>query len=133
MDDPSRLVRSEIHEVERKETAVAFWIRATTWFAASGIEHIHRVLTDNGSCYRSRAFRDAWPPPEPATNGPSPIELKPTTEWNRLTAHSQRDMPTHGSTTTKRGTAYRDFLRSCHHHCGHTTQPHNCQPCSWSG
>ena len=26
------------------------------WFAAHGITHIHRVVTDNGSCYRSGDF-----------------------------------------------------------------------------
>lgn len=26
------------------------------WFAAHGITHLHRVVTDNGSCYRAREF-----------------------------------------------------------------------------
>ena len=29
-----------------------FWGRAAAWFAAQGIT-VERVLTDNGSCYRS--------------------------------------------------------------------------------
>lgn len=29
---------------------------ATIWFAAHGITHIHRVITDNGACYRSSDF-----------------------------------------------------------------------------
>ncbi len=32
-------------------TAAGFWARAVEFFAAHGIEEIHRVLTDNGSCY----------------------------------------------------------------------------------
>lgn len=59
---------------ETKHTAAAFWTRAAVWFAAQGIAHIERVLTDNGGCYRSRAFGDALAatgtrPYRPQTNG----------------------------------------------------------------
>src|SRR5690625_1310889 len=37
-------------------TAAAFLARAKVWFAAHGISHIHRVVTDNGACYRSGDF-----------------------------------------------------------------------------
>lgn len=57
VDDHSRLAYSEILADERKETAVAFWQRAQTFFAAHGIT-VARVLTDNGSCYKSRLWRD---------------------------------------------------------------------------
>lgn len=30
--------------------------QATAWFAAHGIAHSHRVVTDNGACYRSNDF-----------------------------------------------------------------------------
>ena len=43
---------------ERKDTAAEFWKRANTWFKAQGIM-VRKVLTDNGSCYRSHAFREA--------------------------------------------------------------------------
>jgi transposase InsO family protein len=59
VDDHSRLAYTEILPDERKHTAAGFWHRAAAWFAAQGIERIERVLTDNGSCYRSRAFADA--------------------------------------------------------------------------
>jgi len=59
VDDHSRLAYTEILPDERKETAAAFWTRATAWFASMGIDHIERVLTDNGACYRSHAWRDA--------------------------------------------------------------------------
>lgn len=39
-------------------TAAAFLTRAKLWFAAHGINHIHRIVTDNGACYRSGDF--AW-------------------------------------------------------------------------
>jgi hypothetical protein len=41
---------------EKGKTAAAFLARAKVWFAAHGIIHIHRVVTDNGSCYRSGDF-----------------------------------------------------------------------------
>jgi len=53
IDDRTRIIYSEICDDERAGTAVAFWHRAVNWFASIGIE-IERVLTDNGSCYRSR-------------------------------------------------------------------------------
>ena len=55
VDDHSRLAYSEIHADEKKETAVAFWRRARRFFAAHGIV-VKRVLTDNGSCYRSKLW-----------------------------------------------------------------------------
>jgi transposase-like protein len=55
VDDHSRLAYSEILGDERKETASDFWKRATAWFDEMGIT-IEEVLTDNGSCYRSRLF-----------------------------------------------------------------------------
>src|SRR4051812_25242887 len=55
VDDHSRVAYSEILDDERKETAVAFWGRAQQFFADHGIT-VKRVLTDNGSCYRSKLF-----------------------------------------------------------------------------
>jgi transposase InsO family protein len=43
---------------QRKESAVAFLQAAVAYFAKLGIR-IDRVMTDNGSCYRSKAFRAA--------------------------------------------------------------------------
>jgi hypothetical protein len=34
-------------------TAPALLARPKVWFAAHGITHIHRVVTNNGACYRS--------------------------------------------------------------------------------
>ncbi len=55
VDDHSRLAYSEVLTDERKETTASFWQRANTFFAEHGI-NVERVLTDNGSCYRSRLF-----------------------------------------------------------------------------
>jgi hypothetical protein len=43
---------------QRKESAVAFLEAAIDYFASLGIR-VEGVMTDNGSCYRSKAFRAA--------------------------------------------------------------------------
>jgi transposase InsO family protein len=58
VDDHSRLAYAEILPDEQGSTAAAFWTRAHAWFAAHGVR-VQRVLTDNGSCYRSRTFAAA--------------------------------------------------------------------------
>jgi transposase InsO family protein len=58
IDDASRLAFSQILPDERKESAVTFLKAAVAYYASLGVT-IARVMTDNGSCYRSRAFRDA--------------------------------------------------------------------------
>lgn len=58
VDDHSRLAYTEILKDEKKETAAGFWERANAYFASLGIT-VRQVLTDNGACYRSHAFRDA--------------------------------------------------------------------------
>jgi hypothetical protein len=58
IDDYSRLVYSEILPDEKKQTAAAFWRRARAFFANAGIT-VTAVMTDNGACYRSRAFAAA--------------------------------------------------------------------------
>lgn len=57
IDGYSRLAYSEVHGDERAVTAAAFWGRALAFFRGYGIT-VERVLTDNGSCYRSFEFRD---------------------------------------------------------------------------
>ena len=58
IDDASRLAYTEILPDERQESAVAFLERAIAWFAILGVT-VERVMTDNGSAYRSHAFRAA--------------------------------------------------------------------------
>jgi transposase InsO family protein len=59
VDGFSRLAYTEHLPDETARTAVGFWARARAWFAAHGITRITRVVTDNGSCYRSKAFARA--------------------------------------------------------------------------
>lgn len=56
IDGFSRLSYTEPLLDEKGATAAAFLTRAKVWFAAHGITHIHRVVTDNGACYRSGDF-----------------------------------------------------------------------------
>jgi len=58
IDDASRIAFSKVMKNERKQSAVAF-LRATVGYYASLGMTIQRVMTDNGSCYRSRAFAKA--------------------------------------------------------------------------
>ncbi len=58
IDDTSRLVYAEILPDEKKHTTTRFMIRALRWFREQGVR-VWRVLTDNGSPYRSRVFGSA--------------------------------------------------------------------------
>jgi transposase InsO family protein len=67
VDDHSRVAYAEIHDDESATTAVAVLRRAVGWFAARGVR-VSRVLSDNGGCYRSFAWRDAC----------TDLQIKPT-------------------------------------------------------
>jgi transposase InsO family protein len=80
IDDHSRVAYVEICADEKAETAVGVLERAVSWFGDRGVT-VERVLSDNGSCYRSFAWRDACAalgishkrtrPYRPQTNGKS--------------------------------------------------------------
>ena len=59
VDGFSRLAYTEHLPDETARTAVGFWARARVFFAAHGITAITRVVTNNGSCHRSKAFARA--------------------------------------------------------------------------
>lgn len=56
IDGFSRLAYTEALTDEKAATAIGFFARARAFFAAHGINRLTRVITDNGSCYRSTAF-----------------------------------------------------------------------------
>ena len=58
IDDASRVGFSRIMKTERKACAVTFLKAAVAYYASLGVI-VERVMTDNGSCYRSRRFRNA--------------------------------------------------------------------------
>ena len=76
IDDHSRVVYSEILTNEKQETATAFWGRANAYYESLAIT-VKRILSDNGSCYRSQLFNDGLGeithkytrPYRPQTNG----------------------------------------------------------------
>ncbi|MFE7129661.1 IS481 family transposase [Streptomyces sp. NPDC057638] len=121
VDDHSRLAYSEILTDEKKDTATAFWTRAQAFFTQAGIT-VERVLTDNGACYKSHAWRDTLAaagithkrtrPYRPQTNGK--VERLNRTlleEW----AYAR---PYHSE--TERRAAFPQWLHTYNHHRGHT-------------
>jgi transposase InsO family protein len=58
IDDASRVAFTRVMKTERKACATAFLKAAVSYYASLGIT-VERVMTDNGSCYRSRRFRSA--------------------------------------------------------------------------
>jgi len=121
LDDHSRLAYTEILADETKDTAAAFLARAAAWYAAAGIT-IERVLSDNGSCYRSKTWAAACAdlgitpkrtrPYRPQTNGK--VERFHRTladEW----AYAQPY-----TTETERRAALDPWLHTYNHHRGHT-------------
>ena len=58
IDDHSRIAYAEICTDEKAATAIGVLQRGVAWFAAHGVT-VDRVLSDNGSAYRSHAWRDA--------------------------------------------------------------------------
>ena len=131
IDAHSRLAYTEILADERKETAAAFWPRANAWFAECGIT-VRKVLTDNGSCYRSHIFRDALDdikhrrtrPYRPQTNGK--VERFHRTladEWAYARLYSS---------DAERCAEFPRWLHTYNHHRGHTAlggqPPASCVP-----
>ena len=78
VDDATRLAYVEVRRSQRRHACARFLRRALQWFARRGIR-VQRVLTDNGSGYRSRIWAAAcrgWAvrhkrtrPYTPRTNG----------------------------------------------------------------
>jgi transposase InsO family protein len=121
VDDHSRLAYTEILTDEKKDTAAGFWERANAYFESCGIT-VKRVLTDNGSCYRSHAFKDALGteikhkrtrPYRPQTNGK--VERYNRTmldEWAYAKPYASE---------SERVAAFADWLHHYNHHRGHTS------------
>src|SRR5882724_1535557 len=57
IDDNSRIAFSRVMKDEKKASAVAFLKAAVAYYAGLDV-FVERVMTDNGSCYRSFAFRN---------------------------------------------------------------------------
>jgi transposase InsO family protein len=102
VDDHSRIARADIFPDEKKESAIAFLFATIAYFKSLGVT-VARVMTDNGSCYRSKAFGRACKqlrikhirtkPYTPQTNGKAERFIQTALrEWAYATAfeHSQQ-------------------------------------------
>jgi len=121
IDDHSRVAYAEICTDERADTAVGVLQRAVAWFAEHGVT-VERVLSDNGSCYRSYAWRDTCidlgithkrtRPYRPQTNGK--IE-----RFHRTLADGWAYARFYGS-TAERNNALPAWLHFYNHHRAHS-------------
>jgi transposase InsO family protein len=101
IDDASRLAFSQILPSEKKESAVAFLKASVAYYESLGVK-IARVMTDNGGCYKSLAFREACreldlkhirtKPYTPKTNGKAERFIKTALgEWAYAKAYPNSD------------------------------------------
>jgi transposase InsO family protein len=120
IDDHTRLAYAEICTDEKAATAIGVLQRAVAWFADHGVT-VDRVLSDNGSCYRSSAWRAACAdlgishkrtrPYRPQTNGK--IE-----RFHRTLADGWAYARLYAS-TEQRNTALPGWLHFYNHHRAH--------------
>ncbi|MFC9331795.1 integrase core domain-containing protein, partial [Kitasatospora sp. NPDC057015] len=122
----SGLAPGDVHvyadgELKPYADTVAFWRRAQAFFTGLGIT-VERVLTDNGSCYRSHAWHEVLAaagiahkrtrPYRPQTNGK--VERFNRTlldEWAYLQPYASN---------AERAEALEPFLHTYNHHRSHT-------------
>lgn len=101
IDDASRVAFSRVMKDERKASAVAFLKAVVAYYASLGVR-VERVMTDNGSCYRSRAFDKACKrlglkhiftkPYTPKTNGKAERVIQTSLrEWAYARAYETSD------------------------------------------
>jgi transposase InsO family protein len=104
IDDASRIAFSQVMKDEKKASAVAFLKAAIAYYASLGVT-VQRVMTDNGSCYRSRAFARACKrlklrhirtkPYTPKTNGKAERFIQTSLrEWAYARAYETSDQRT---------------------------------------
>ncbi len=109
IDDHSRIAFAQIMADEKKRSAVAFLKAAVAYYASLGV-NVERVMTDNGACYKSFAFRAACKrlglrhirtkPYTPKTNGKAERFIQTTLrEWAYAHAYGnsgerKRQLPT---------------------------------------
>jgi transposase InsO family protein len=120
VNDCTRLAYSEILDDEQTLTAAAFWARAAAFYADQGIQ-VERVITDNGSCYRSGHWHRACAatgtlvkktrPRRPQTNGKvEPFHRILLEEWAYIRPWTSE---------AERSSSYAGFCHFYNHHRSH--------------
>ena len=101
INDHSRIARADIFSDQKKESAVAFLFATIAYYQSLGVT-VERVMTDNGSCYRSKAFASPCKqlrvkhikikPYTPQTNGKAERFIQTALrEWAYATAFEHSD------------------------------------------
>lgn len=101
VDDHSRVARIDILPDEKSTSAVSFLEATVAYYRSLGV-NVTRVMTDNGSCYKAFAFRDACKalglkhirtkPYTPQTNGKAERFIQTALrEWAYATAFETSD------------------------------------------
>ena len=90
IDDDSRVAFSEIKPDEKTESAATFLKAALAYYQSLGVT-VARVMTDNGSCYRAFAFRDACRDLGSSTSAPSPTRPKTNGKAERFIQTALRE------------------------------------------
>ncbi len=121
VDDHSRVAYAEIHDDETADTAIAVLRRAVRWFSTRGVI-VEQVLSDNGSCYKSKAWRHACTelgvkpkrtrPYRPQTNGKA--------ERFHRTMAAEWAFSRHYHSEAQRRSALTPWLHTYNHHRQHS-------------
>jgi transposase InsO family protein len=130
VDDFSRVAYVEVLAVQTASATIGFLRRAVRWFAGRGVV-VQRVLTDNGSAYRSWRFRAAAArsrvalsrtrPYRPQTNGKAERFIQTLLrEWAYVAAYPS---------SWRRTRALRPWVRHYNTARAHTALGY-CPPCS---
>ena len=101
IDDASRVAFSQIKPNEKTRSAIAFLKAAIAYYKSLGVK-VTRIMTDNGSCYISRAFAKACKrmrlkhirtkPYTPKTNGKAERFIQTALrEWAYARAYNTSD------------------------------------------
>jgi transposase InsO family protein len=121
IDDHTRIAYAEVHDDETSQTATGVLARAVAWYSARGIS-VERVLSDNGSAYKSHLWHTVCDqleitvkktrPYRPQTNGK--IE-----RFHRTMADGWA-YARHYTSETQRRDALASWLHEYNHHRPHS-------------
>ena len=121
IDDHSRIAYAEVHDDETALTATGVLARAVAWYSSRGVT-VERVLSDNGSAYKSRLWQTVCDqlgitpkktrPYRPQTNGK--IE-----RFHRTMADGWA-YARHYTSETERRQALASWLHEYNHHRPHS-------------